>query len=40
MSKQSYVLAAFSIHRRRAIKYVEYLTLDGLANGVDRKSVV
>ena len=32
--RESYVLAAFSIHKRRAIKYSEYVTVNGLARGV------
>jgi len=32
--RESYVLAAFSIHQRKAIKYSEYVTLSGLVNGV------
>jgi len=34
MGRESYVMAAFSIHRRKAIIYREYVTLDGLAKGV------
>ena len=32
--RMSYVLAAFTIHKRKAIKYSEYFTLNGLAKGV------
>ena len=34
MSRESYVLAAFSIHHRKAVQYSEYYTLNGLAKGV------
>lgn len=34
--RESYVLAAFSIHSRKAIKYNDYVTLQGLARGVVR----
>ena len=34
MRRESYVLAAFSIPRRKAIQYAEYVTLGGLARGV------
>lgn len=34
MSRERYILAAFSIHQRKAIKYSEYVTLTGLAKGV------
>ena len=34
MSRESYVLAAFSIHHRKAIRYSEYYTLLGLGKGV------
>ena len=36
MRRESYVLAAFSIHKRKAIQYSEYYTLQGLAKGVMR----
>jgi len=32
--RESYVLAAFSIHHRKAIQYSEYVTLLGLTRGV------
>jgi len=32
--RESYILAAFSIHHRKAIKYSEYVTPSGLAKGV------
>lgn len=32
--RERYVLAAFSIHNRKAIKYSEYASLSGLARGV------
>ena len=35
MRREKYVLAAFSIHRRKAIQYSEYVTLKGLARGVE-----
>jgi len=34
VSRERYVLAAFSIHSRKAIQYREYVTLNGLAKGV------
>ena len=34
MSRERYILAAFSIHQRKAIKYSEYVTLQRLAKGV------
>jgi len=34
MRREKYVLAAFSIHRRKALQYSEYVTLPGLARGV------
>ncbi len=34
MRRESYVLAAFSIHRRKAIQYSTYVTTAGLARGV------
>jgi len=34
MRREKYVLAAFSIHHRKAIQYSEYVTLKGLARGV------
>jgi len=34
MRRESYVLAAFSIHSRKAVQYSEYVTLPGLAKGV------
>ncbi|MBA7667300.1 hypothetical protein ES703_75387 [subsurface metagenome] len=32
--RESYVLAAFSVHQRKSVKYSEYFTLNGLAKGV------
>ena len=32
--RESYVLAAFSIHHRKAIQYASYVTIEGLARGV------
>jgi hypothetical protein len=32
--REAYVLEAFSIHKRKAIQYSEYVTLQGLAKGV------
>jgi hypothetical protein len=34
MRRESYVLAAFSIYKRRAIQYSESVTVAGLAQGV------
>ena len=34
MRREAYVLEAFSIHKRKAIQYSEYFTLQGLAKGV------
>ncbi len=34
MRRESYILAAFSIHQRKAVQYSEYFTLPGLAKGV------
>jgi len=34
MRREKYVLAAFSIHSRKAIMYSDYVTLPGLARGV------
>ena len=34
MRRESYVLAAFSIHQRKAVQYSEYVTVKGLAKGV------
>ena len=34
MRREKYVLAAFSIHQRKAIQYSEYVTVKGLARGV------
>jgi len=34
MRRESYILAAFSIHQRKAIQYSEYFTLNGLSKGV------
>ena len=34
MRRESYVLAAFSIHHRKAVQYSEYFTLPGLSRGV------
>jgi len=34
MRREKYVLAAFSIHHQKAIKYSTYVTLSGLVNGV------
>ncbi|GAH67691.1 unnamed protein product [marine sediment metagenome] len=34
MSRERYILAAFSIHSRKAIQYSEYVTLQRLAKGV------
>ena len=34
MRREHYVLAAFSIHKRKAIQYSEYVTVAGLAQGV------
>ena len=34
--RESYVLAAFDIHHRKAIAYSEYFTLGGLSRGVKR----
>jgi len=34
MRRESYVLAAFSVHQRKSVKYSEYVTLSGLVNGV------
>jgi len=32
--REAYVLEAFSIHKRKAIQYSEYVTVAGLAQGV------
>lgn len=34
MRRESYVLAAFDVHHRKAIYYSEYVTLNGLSRGV------
>ncbi len=34
MKRESYILAAFNIHNRKAIQYAEYVTVEGLARGV------
>ena len=34
MRREAYVLEAFSIHKRKAIQYSEYVTVAGLARGV------
>lgn len=34
MRREKYVLAAFSIHHRKAIMYSDYVTLPGLSRGV------
>lgn len=34
MRREKYVLAAFSIHHRKALQYSEYVTLPGLSRGV------
>ena len=34
MRREAYVLEAFSIHKRKAIQYSEYVTVAGLAQGV------
>ena len=34
MNREKYILAAFSIHSRKAIQYSEYVTLQRLAKGV------
>jgi hypothetical protein len=34
MRRESYMLAAFNIHNRKAVQYSEYFTLNGLVKGV------
>ena len=34
MRREHYVLEAFSIHKRKAIQFSEYVTVAGLAQGV------
>jgi len=34
MRREKYVLAGFSIHRRKAVQYSEYVTVNGLAKGL------
>ena len=34
MKREKYVLAGFDIHHRKAIKYSEYVTINGLAKGL------
>ena len=34
MRREKYVLAGFSIHKRKAIQYSEYVTINGLAKGL------
>jgi len=34
VSRERYILAAFSVHQRKAMLYREYVTLNGLAKGV------
>ena len=34
MRRERFVLAAFSIHSRKALKYSEYVSVSGLARGV------
>lgn len=34
MRRESYVLAGFSIQKRRAVQYSEYVTVNGLAKGL------
>ena len=34
MQRERYVLAGFSVHKRKAVQYSEYVTVNGLAKGL------